>query len=169
MLDPEIKTILIIIIPVFLGLLILYVVRDFLQNKNEIERLKFLRTNPDQSLKFAKIQAYERMLLFLERMNWHALVPRVYSATMDLTTYSQALILTINTEFEHNLTQQLYIPDHVWRYIEIAKNEMIQLIITHTNAQMTLSKDLSLALLQSNMTTLEHAKKLLKDEFKKIQ
>ncbi|MCU0328842.1 MAG: Gfo/Idh/MocA family oxidoreductase, partial [Chitinophagales bacterium] len=59
MLDPEIKTILIIIIPVFLGLLILYVVRDFLQNKNEIERLKFLRTNPDQSLKFAKIQDCE--------------------------------------------------------------------------------------------------------------
>jgi len=75
-----------------------------------------------------KLQAYERMTLFLERLNPSKLLIRVVSVNNDKNAYALSLINTIEQEFEHNLTQQIYISEKCWSVIIASKNATIQLI-----------------------------------------
>lgn len=75
-----------------------------------------------------RLQAYERMALFLERISPNKLVVRVRPTTSNKDDYESLLIGNIEQEFEHNLSQQIYISDECWNIICAAKNATIQLI-----------------------------------------
>ena len=97
--------------------------------KNEERKLKLsvLKENQKQSLPL-KLQAYERMTLYLERINPSKLLLRVTSVNNDKSAYAQSLVNTIDQEFEHNLTQQIYVSDECWSVIIAAKNATVHLI-----------------------------------------
>lgn len=97
--------------------------------KNEERKLKLsvLKENQKHSLPL-KLQAYERMTLFLERINPSKLLLRVTSVNNDKDAYTQSLVNTIDQEFEHNLTQQIYISDECWNVVIAAKNATLHLI-----------------------------------------
>ena len=90
-------------------------------------KLSLLSENRKQALPI-KLQAYERMTLFLERLNPANLLLRVTSINNDKNAYTQSLINTIENEFEHNLAQQIYISEKCWSVITAAKNTTIQII-----------------------------------------
>jgi len=97
--------------------------------KNEERKLKLtlLKENQKQSLPI-RLQAYERMALFLERLNPSNLLLRVASVNNDKNAYATSIINAIEQEFEHNLTQQIYISDKCWSVIITAKNTTVQMI-----------------------------------------
>ncbi len=97
--------------------------------KNEERKLQLsvLKENQKQSLPL-KLQAYEGMTLFLERINPSKLLLRINSVNNDKYAYAQSVINTIEQEFEHNLTQQIYLSDECWSVIIAAKNATIHLI-----------------------------------------
>ena len=97
--------------------------------KSESQKMKYelLKRTSKQSLPI-KLQAYERMTLFLERIKPNNLVSRLQAANDNKFAYGQSLINTIEQEFEHNLTQQIYISEQCWSIISASKNETIQLI-----------------------------------------
>jgi len=97
--------------------------------KNEDGRRRFLIHKDLQvnSLPI-RLQAYERMALFLERISPSHLLIRVKPNNSDKNTYESLLIATIEQEYEHNLSQQIYITDDCWNIITAAKNATIQLI-----------------------------------------
>ncbi|WP_418263056.1 hypothetical protein [Flavobacterium faecale] len=75
-----------------------------------------------------RLQAYERMTLFMERINPAQLIVRVHPISTDKTDYQNYLIAQIEQEFEHNLAQQIYISAKCWSIILTAKNATIQMI-----------------------------------------
>lgn len=75
-----------------------------------------------------RLQAYERMVLYLERINPAKLLIRVAPFSDDKNAYENLLIQQIEQEFEHNLTQQIYITEECWTVITTAKNTIIQSI-----------------------------------------
>ena len=75
-----------------------------------------------------RLQAYERMALFLERVNPSSLLLRVSPLNNDKDQYQQLLTASIEQEFEHNLSQQIYISDECWNVIKTAKSTTIQII-----------------------------------------
>ncbi|MBC7641961.1 MAG: hypothetical protein H7174_06435 [Flavobacterium sp.] len=75
-----------------------------------------------------RLQAYERMSLFLERININKMVVRVAPISDDKNYYENYIIAQIEQEFEHNLTQQIYISSECWMLIMTAKNATIQMI-----------------------------------------
>ena len=75
-----------------------------------------------------KLQAYERLLLMTERIELPDLVLRLKSPGATAGELQAALIMGIQQEFEHNLTQQLYISDELWQIILFAKNRTMDLI-----------------------------------------
>jgi len=75
-----------------------------------------------------KIQAYERMMLFLERIFPRNLIIRELNPGLPVNEYHLNLVKTIREEFDHNLAQQLYISVETWELIKSAKEEIIQLI-----------------------------------------
>jgi len=75
-----------------------------------------------------RLQAYERFVLFLERVVVDKLILRVNRPGMDAKLLQMALIKTVEEEFNHNLTQQLYISASTWETVKQAKEEVIKII-----------------------------------------
>lgn len=85
-----------------------------------------------------KLQAYERLALLLERITPTKLLIRVEPLNNDKVEYVNYLIRNIEQEYEHNLTQQIYITEEAWVMILTAKNTIIQnLRKTATDEELT--------------------------------
>ena len=100
-----------------------------MHTNNEEGRRRFLLHKDSQKTAMPiRLQAYERMALFLERISITSLVVRVAPRSADKNEYENLLIKTIENEFEHNLSQQIYMSDECWNIIKAAKNATIQAI-----------------------------------------
>ena len=100
-----------------------------LHTKNEEGRRRYLLNKDTQKDSLPlRLQAFERMTLFLERINPGKLLIRVSPNSEDKNDYENLLISSIEQEFEHNLTQQIYMSDECWTVIVTAKNATIQMI-----------------------------------------
>lgn len=75
-----------------------------------------------------RLQAYERMALFLERISPDSLVLRCYQPGMDLKLLQGVMTKNIRDEWEHNLSQQVYLAPGTWARIREAKDEMVNLV-----------------------------------------
>ena len=75
-----------------------------------------------------RLQAYERMTLFMERINPSQLMVRITPVSDDKNEYENYVIAQIEQEFVHNLSQQIYITEECWSIILAAKNATIQMI-----------------------------------------
>ena len=75
-----------------------------------------------------RLQACERMSLYLERIKPTNLLIRIIPLSNDKNDYENLVISQIEQEFEHNLTQQIYMSDKCWTIIVTAKNATIQMI-----------------------------------------
>ena len=73
-----------------------------------------------------KIQAYERLVLYLERIRYAVLVKRIFMPGMSRTDLQFALIQNVQDEFEHNLAQRLYISEASWFNVVIVKDEVLK-------------------------------------------
>ncbi len=100
---------------------------------------KFLKDNQsrrDHELKKAsinlttpqKIQAYERIVIYLERINPNNLVVRVNKHGMTSRQLHQELVSTIKAEYEHNISQQIFVSHNTWELVKTSKEEIIKLI-----------------------------------------
>ncbi|MBO3116483.1 hypothetical protein J4050_06975 [Winogradskyella sp. DF17] len=97
--------------------------------ENEAGRRRFLLQKDRQKESFPiRLQAYERMALFLERITPSKLLTRVNPTSSNKEDYEALLVASIQQEFEHNLSQQIYLSDDCWTVIIAAKNATIQLI-----------------------------------------
>jgi len=75
-----------------------------------------------------RLQAYERIILFLERISPNNLIMRMNKQEMSSIQLQSALVKVIREEFEYNLSQQLYISLKAWELVKNAKEETIKLI-----------------------------------------
>ncbi|UMB61125.1 hypothetical protein MHL31_02720 [Lutibacter sp. A80] len=147
----------------------------FFMNHTDFEqqrlKLSLLKENQKAALPI-KLQAYERMTLYLERINPSKLLLRITSINNDKEAYVLSLINTIEQEFEHNLSQQIYISEKCWSIIITSKNATIQLIKqTELNEDVKTAQDLREAVLKKmleNTPPSTTALAFIKDEVKSI-
>ena len=100
-----------------------------LHTANEEGRRRYLLQKESQKDALPlRLQAFERMVLFLERINPTKLLIRVTPLSSDTFEYENYVTAQIEQEFEHNLTQQIYMSDEAWTVIVAAKNATIQTI-----------------------------------------
>jgi hypothetical protein len=107
------------------GAVAYYSFQTFTESDEKRRRLNLLKENQKQALPL-KLQAYERLALLLERINPAKLLIRVAPLSDDKVHYQHLLIQHIEQEYEHNLTQQIYVSDECWLMISTAKNTIIQ-------------------------------------------
>jgi predicted AlkP superfamily phosphohydrolase/phosphomutase len=106
-------------------------IRQFLagdQARRQTDRLVDQKREDRRHTLPLRLQAYERLTLFLERIAPGALVFRVHKSSMSSRMLHQALLDTIREEFEHNVTQQVYVSDKAWQQVRQAKEETIRII-----------------------------------------
>lgn len=111
----------------FTGMIAYYFFKE--HTKNEDGRRRFLLHKDMQvNAMPLRLQAYERMALFLERITPSKLLVRMSPSSSNKEDYENLLIAAIEQEFDHNLSQQIYLSDDCWNIITAAKNATIQLI-----------------------------------------
>ena len=106
------------------GLVAYYMFNGFIRQQNSEKSLELLAQKKKESLPI-KLQAYERMLLFCERINPVKMLVRVKPVSENTQDYLQLLIASLEQEFEHNLVQQIYISNDSWTAILATKNAII--------------------------------------------
>ncbi len=114
--------------------------REFIENENNRRTFLIHKELQKESLPI-RLQAYERMTLFLERIKPNTLVVRVKPFSDDKLDYENLLAQTIEQEFEHNLTQQIYVSTDCWNVIVASKNATIQLIRNISTNEPSISSD----------------------------
>jgi len=98
---------------------------------NEEKRRFFQLQKKNQNIALPlRLQAYERLTLFLERISLTKLLVRVKPSDKDSIKYLNKLVQNVEQEFEHNLAQQIYVSDNAWNAIVTAKNTITQQIRT---------------------------------------
>lgn len=131
-----------IIVPTIAVLIVVYVMMrafikqnskqfDFLKNEQQLLREKMgneRKANTEKISVPLKFQAYERMALFLERVNPPNLLTRITKPKINVGKLHSLLLATIRDEYEHNMSQQLYISDTAWELVKAAKEDVVRLI-----------------------------------------
>ncbi len=104
-------------------------IKLFLRNEDKKRSFEFSMNQKDSVMPL-RLQAYERLILLLERISPDSIVMRMNSTTLNVAQMKNELISTIRNEFEHNLAQQTYISIAAWEKIKTARTELIKLINT---------------------------------------
>jgi len=150
------------------------IVQKFLVS--EIKRKQLTLFNETQEVTARlRLQAYERLVLFIERIHPRNIVPRTYQSGMTVADLQAALIFNIKTEFEHNLSQQIYVSKEVWdtvRGVQEQEMGMINQIAKQLNPEAP-AKDLHLRIIDMVMTAegttpTDVALQIINDEAKRL-
>lgn len=72
-----------------------------------------------------KLQAYERLSLLLDRIQYANVIKRCYDTELNAKELINRMKMDIQAEFEHNVTQQIYVSDKLWEIITLTKDDTI--------------------------------------------
>jgi hypothetical protein len=122
--------ILLITIPSLIVFLTAWILlRNMIRNDQDKRRQELILQN-SRTVTPIRLQAYERIVLFLERNSLESLLIRTNSPGMSAAQLHSALLNTIRSEFEHNLSQQIYMSQQAWEVVKNARSNTIRLINT---------------------------------------
>jgi len=123
--DKIIEVLLYAVPSIITGGVAYYLFDSYFKDQQNTRRWLLQRENQKHSLPL-RLQAYERLALLLERISPAKLLVRVAPTSDDKTDYQNLLIQHIEQEYEHNITQQVYVTDELWTMLLTAKNTIIQ-------------------------------------------
>ena len=99
-------------------------VRSFIQKDIDLRKLE-VRGRAIETILPNRLHAYERMTLFLERMSPNNLLVRLNPGSIPAREFQQILLAEVRNEYNHNVSQQVYISEEVWELIKNAKEDLI--------------------------------------------
>lgn len=101
--------------------------QTYLNQQTELRRLELSGEQRQQVLPM-KLQAYERLSLLCERINLPSLLVRVRQEGMTARQLHLSMLSTIQQEYEHNITQQVYVSAKLWEIIQVARDDAVQML-----------------------------------------
>jgi len=110
---------------VFIG--VYFVMQNFLESEQKKIELKY-RSDNMKLITPSRLQAYERMVLYLERISLSNMVMRIYSRGMTAKDLQNKMLQNIRNEYDHNMAQQLYIPSRTWKLVKSAREETVKVV-----------------------------------------
>jgi hypothetical protein len=103
------------------------ILKNMIRNDQEKRRQEVLFQNA-RTVTPIKLQAYERIVLYLERISLESLLVRVSTPEMSASQLQSALLTVIRSEFEHNLSQQIYMSPQAWEVVKNARSNTTKII-----------------------------------------
>jgi hypothetical protein len=104
-----------------------YLIKQFLEKDEHLQRHQ-LKLDMQKTMLPVRLQAYERLILLLERISPANLILRVNQPGMSATQLQSALTQALREEFDHNLSQQVYVSTRAWEDVKSAREELISMI-----------------------------------------
>jgi hypothetical protein len=143
--------------------------RNMIRNSENKRRQELIMQNSRTVLPI-RLQAYERIVLFLERTSLESLLLRVNAPGMSAADLHSALLNSIRSEFEHNLSQQIYMSQQAWEVVKNARSNIVKLInsefenTTNTATGLDYSRQLLQRLMQLEKEPTKTAIEYIKNE-----
>jgi hypothetical protein len=128
-----------------------FLVKRFLDNEQKRREFE-LKKSTLGTITPLKMQAFERIIIFLERINPNSLVIRVNKNGMNARQLQLELVAAVKTEYEHNLSQQIYLSVGAWELVKTSKEEIIQLVNIASSKVAYDSNSSDLAMMILNIT-----------------
>ena len=122
------------------------------QNKCDNDSDYALKSVSHKMIVPLKIQASERLLLYIERIQFPIIVKRVFNPAISKSDFQFSILQNVQDEFEHNLAQRLYVSEQTWQLIVLAKEEVLQ----NVNAVFNDNPDADVAMIAHKLASLQN-------------
>ena len=117
-----------LLVPAALVLYAVYlIVRSFLQKEFE-KKLVDLKQSNNSTILPLRLQAYERICLLLERISPNNMLLRMSDPAYNALEFQQLVLKEIREEFNHNLSQQIYMSEEAWEKVRSTVNEVVAVV-----------------------------------------
>ena len=117
-----------IVIPAVVVLYAVFlIVKSFIAKELEMKRLE-VRSRSIETILPARLQAYERITLFLERISPQNILLRLSDANYSAKDFQKLLLDELRNEYNHNVSQQVYMSEDVWNLVRNAKEDLLVMI-----------------------------------------
>ena len=104
-----------------------YVLKNEIETFFDIKNLDFKKENRTHLLPL-RLQAHERLIVFVDRLNPANLLVRLHQQGIELTTLQAGILNEIKSEYQHNITQQLYVDSVTWNVVKKLKDDTVAMI-----------------------------------------
>lgn len=154
-------------------LTVYYVLRKYFENEARKRIHQTILKNHDVITPL-KLQAYERIIIYLERISPESLILRVNKQGFTCKQLQAEMLTTIRIEWEHNLSQQLYVTQKSWEIVKNAKSNIIQLInvaadkVKADSPSLNLSKAILSSIIDQEKIHTTDAIKYIKEEMNQM-
>ncbi|MFN8337883.1 MAG: hypothetical protein U0T36_02590 [Saprospiraceae bacterium] len=143
---------------------VFYLFRNYLNQQYNLEALKF-RQLQSKDIFPLRLQAYERLMMLCERISLDNLSYRLSHPDMGAEELRNAMLIAIQQEYEHNVTQQVYVSENLWKIIYLAKDQMQGLISeVQGNTQAELLQSIRIRLAQAKADPIAMARSAIRNE-----
>lgn len=122
-----------IILPAFIVFLtVFYLMKEFFKAQIQMKNMELRSKGWGDTIPL-KIQAFERLALFLERIRVQNLLLRLEEEGMTVKELKAVLLIGLQHEYDHNVSMRLYISEKLWEIISLAKFEVTAMIAEAAN------------------------------------
>ncbi|MFN4123043.1 MAG: hypothetical protein ACK4GL_07035 [Flavobacteriales bacterium] len=116
------------VLPLIVAFVFIYfILNNYLEENLKMKQLDIKMKN-QESFTPIRLQAYERLVVYLERITPSNMVMRIHKNGMSARMVQTEFLKSIRQEYDHNIAQQIYISNAGWELIKSAKEEMIKLV-----------------------------------------
>jgi hypothetical protein len=159
-----------LLVPAALVLYGMYLTVKLLLQREADRHQNEVKQRYSESVVPIRLQAYERIVLFLERISPNHLLLRLGNSADTALDLHQTLLREIRDEYNHNLSQQVYMTQQAWDQVQNAMNDVTTLInqasgAVHPDAPaIELSKQIFERIVQRDRLPTADALRTVKDE-----
>ena len=104
-----------------------YMAKPYLENREKLQLLDLKKSASAQTLPL-RLQAYERVVLLIDRVNPANLLPRLNATAYTAAELHSIIVSEVRNEFQHNVTQQLYVSGRAWQLVKRIKDDTLNLV-----------------------------------------
>lgn len=115
-------------LPALIVLLATWIVMHKLFKSEQLKREWELKRAAQKEISPIRLRAYERLALMLERTQPEHMLMDLDVSGMTVQQVQQRLLQTIRLEFDHNMSQQIYVSEQVWELIMTARTQMMAFV-----------------------------------------
>ena len=103
------------------------IIKAYLLEHNTNKSIELKKLTVEKTLHL-RLQAYERVVLFIERINPENMFIRLHVSGMSAEDMQRVILTEVRAEYQHNITQQLYVSNGSWILLRKLKDDTIVMV-----------------------------------------
>jgi hypothetical protein len=121
-----------------------YLIKPYLDRAEKVQMADLKKAIANQTLPL-KFQAYERLVLFVERVNPANMLIRLHGTNYSAHDLHSLVVNEIRDEFQHNVTQQIYVSERAWNVVKRVKDDTMSVVTNAAKAMPETASGLDLS------------------------